>query len=274
MEQTLLQAGKAADYIRSVTSVAEFPVGIVLGSGLGDLAGRIEDQTVIPYSDIPFFQTCTAIGHKGNFICGQLGGKRVCAMQGRFHYYEGYDMRQVTLPVRVMSLLGVKWLFVSNASGALNSSYQVGDLMVITDHINMLPNPLVGPNADDFGPRFPDMLNAYDPAMISMAEELARESSITIRKGVYLATSGPSYETQAEYDFFKRIGADALGMSTTPEVIVARHAGMSVFGVSVISSGAHDCASDYTTDPDEVVKAAGEASRKLTILFTKLIENL
>lgn len=274
MEETLLQPGKAAEYIRSVTGGAEFSVGIILGTGLGSLAEKIEDRKVIPYSDIPGFASCTADGHKGNFITGRLGGKAVCAMQGRFHCYEGYDVRQVTLPVRVMRLLGVEHLFVSNASGGINSSFRVGDIMVITDHINMLPNPLVGPNASDFGPRFPDMLYAYDPGLIEKAFEVARECGIELRKGVYLATSGPSYETQAEYDWFKRMGADAVGMSTTPEVIVARHAGMSVFGVSVVSSNPHDTAEEYSIDGDEVIKAAEEAAGKLTVLFIRLIESL
>ena len=183
-------------------------------------------------------------------------------------------MGQITLPVRVMRLLGVQYLFVSNASGGINSAFKVGDIMVITDHINLLPNPLVGPNADSFGPRFPDMLNAYDPKLIEKAFKVAAENGIALRKGVYLATSGPSYETQAEYDWFKRMGADAVGMSTVPEVIVARHAGIRVFGVSVVSSAPHDTAADYFIDGEEVIKAAAEAAGKLTVLFTKLIESL
>ena len=274
MKDTLLQPGLAADYIRSVTGGAEFLAGIILGSGLGDMADDIEDKKIIPYSDIPGFACCTADGHKGNLIAGKLGGKPVCAMQGRFHYYEGYDIRQVTLPVRVMRLLGVEYLFVSNASGGINSSFKVGDIMVMTDHINMLPNPLVGPNADDFGPRFPDMLNAYGPELIEKAGLIARECGIKLRKGVYLATSGPSYETQAEYDWFRKMGADAVGMSTAPEVIVARHCGMKVFGVSVVSSAPHDTAADCHTDGDEVIRAAAEASLKLKLLFTRLIESI
>lgn len=274
MEDCLKQTLKAADYIRSVTGGTEFCVGIILGSGLGELAGQIEDKKVIPYSDIPGFLRCTADGHKGNFIAGRLGGKAVCAMQGRFHYYEGYDLRQITMPVRVMKLLGVRHLFVSNASGAINSSFKVGDMMVITDHINMLPNPLAGPNADEFGPRFPDMLEAYDPALIAAAEKVARAKGIALRKGVYLATCGPSYETQAEYDFYKKIGADAIGMSTAPEVIVAKHAGIPVFGVSVISSPPHDRPEDYNISSGEVLKAADEAAVKMTALFKGLIESL
>lgn len=274
MEDSLLQCGIAADYIRRKTGGAEFTIGIILGSGLGDLAETISDKTVIPYSDIPGFPQCTAAGHKGRLITGSLGGKQVCAMQGRFHCYEGYDMGQVTFPVRVMRLLGVQYLFVSNASGGINSAFKVGDIMVITDHINLLPNPLVGPNADSFGPRFPDMLCAYDPELAEKAFKVADENGIFLRKGVYLATSGPSYETQAEYDWFKRMGADAVGMSTVPEVIVARHAGIRVFGVSVISSAPHDTAAGYIIDGDEVIKAAAEAACKLTVLFTKLIESL
>ena len=274
MEVSLQQCGIIADYIRSVTSAADFSVGIILGSGLGDLAEIIEEKTVIPYSDIPGFVTCTADGHKGNLIAGKLGGKQVLAMQGRFHCYEGYDLKLVTLPVRVMKLLGVKYLFVSNASGGINSGFKVGDIMVITDHINMLPNPLIGPNASEFGPRFPDMLCAYDPALIAKADKIAAEEGIVLKKGVYLAVTGPSYETQAEYDYFKRIGADAVGMSTTPEVIVARHAGLSVFGVSVVSSAPHDKAEDYYIDSDEVIRAAQAATLKLNILFIRLIESL
>lgn len=274
MEDSLLQAGIAADYIRSVTGGEVFFAGIILGSGLGEIAEAIADKTVIPYSDIPGFLSCTADGHKGRLIAGKLGGKPVVAMQGRFHYYEGYDVRQITLPVRVMRLMGVKYLFVSNASGGVNSSFRVGDLMVISDHINLLPNPLVGPNADGFGPRFPDMLGAYDRGLIARAFDIAADCGIALRKGVYLAVSGPSYETQAEYDYFKRIGADAVGMSTTPEVIVARHAGMSVFGVSVVSSAPHDTEAEYYIDGDEVIKAAEAASRQLILLFTRIIESL
>lgn len=273
MEDYLSQLEEAADYIRSRTGGESFHTGLILGSGLGDIADRLEDRTVVPYSDIPHFVRSTAEGHKGNLVAGRLGGKPVCALQGRFHHYEGYDSRQVTFPVRVLRLLGVKQLFVSNASGALNGRFRTGDIMVITDHINLLPNPLVGPNAGQFGPRFPDMLDAYDPELVEKAFEVASQCGIRLVRGVYLATSGPSYETQAEYNFFKLAGADAVGMSTTPEVIVARHCGISVFGVSVITAEAHDTADDYHYDSAEVLKAAGAASLKLTTIFSKLIES-
>lgn len=174
-------------------------IGIILGSGLGALADKIEDATVIPYSEIPHFAHSTAIGHKGNFICGNLGGVPVIAMQGRFHYYEGYSMEQVTFPVRVMKLIGVETLFVSNAAGGINSTFRVGDLMIIRDHINNLPNPLIGPNKEEFGVRFPDMTRAYDRELIAKAERIAQEEKIELKKGVYVGLTGPSYETPAEY---------------------------------------------------------------------------
>jgi len=250
-------------------------VGIVLGSGLGKLAEQIEDPLVIPYNRIPGFPVSTAIGHKGNFIVGKLAGKCVIAMQGRIHYYEGYGMNLVTLPIRVMIQLGIRYLFVSNAAGATNLDYHVGDLMIIRDHINLLPNPLIGPNLDDFGPRFPDMTRPYDPNLIRMAEQIADEEGIHLQKGVYVACTGPCYETPAEYKYFRLIGADAVGMSTTSEVIVARHSSIPVFGMSVITDVAP--ASDdeeYVTDGDAIVKAADSAADKMTYIFKRLIEKL
>ena len=250
-------------------------VGIVLGSGLGKLAEQIEDPLVIPYNRIPGFPVSTAIGHKGNFIVGKLAGKCVIAMQGRIHYYEGYGMNLVTLPIRVMIQLGIRYLFVSNAAGATNLDYHVGDLMIIRDHINLLPNPLIGPNLDDFGPRFPDMTRPYDPNLIRMAEQIAAEEGIQLQKGVYVACTGPCYETPAEYKYFRLIGADAVGMSTTSEVIVARHSSIPVFGMSVITDVAP--ASDdeeYVTDGDAIVKAADSAADKMTCIFKRLIEKL
>ena len=205
---------------------------IILGSGLGSLADQIEEAVVIPYSEIPHFMHSTAAGHKGNFICGRLGGKQVLAMQGRFHYYEGYTMQQVTFPVRVMKLLGIKNLLVSNAAGGINTSFKVGDLMIIRDHINMMPNPLIGPNDEQFGTRFPDMTRAYDREFIGLVEEIAASHGISLKKGVYVGLTGPSFETPAEYAFYGRVGGDAIGMSTVPEVIVARHAGLRVFGMT------------------------------------------
>lgn len=249
--------------------------GIVLGSGLGRLADNIENPVTIPYKSIPGFPVSTAIGHKGNFIAGTLGGKCVIAMQGRLHYYEGYPMELVTLPIRVMKVLGIRHLFVSNAAGGVNFDFHVGDLMIIRDHINMLPNPLVGPNLAELGPRFPDMTRPYDPGLIAIAKKLAADYGIEVREGVYLAGTGPSYETPAEYKYFRTIGADAIGMSTIPEVIVARHGGIPVFGMSVITNEAHDdYAEDYVNDGDDVVRAADAAAEKMSRLFTGIIEAL
>ena len=250
-------------------------VGIVLGSGLGKLANQIEDPIVIPYKEIRGFPISTAIGHKGNFIVGKLGGKTVIAMQGRIHCYEGYPMQLVTLPIRVMVKLGIRYLFVSNAAGGTNLSYHVGDLMIIKDHINMLPNPLIGPNLDEFGPRFPDMTRPYDPALIRKAHRIAEKEGIYLQRGVYVAVTGPCYETPAEYRYFRSIGADAVGMSTTPEVIVARHSSIPVFGMSVITDVAHATDDDdYVTDGEAIVKAADAAADKMTIIFKELIEQL
>lgn len=265
----------AAEYIAARLDGRKPLAGIVLGSGLGKLADEIENPTVIPYKDIPGFPVSTAIGHKGNFIAGELGGKYVVAMQGRFHYYEGYPMDLVTLPIRVMKVLGIQYLFVSNAAGGVNFDFKMGDLMVITDHINHLPNPLVGPNLAEFGPRFLDMTRPYDVRLRKMAFSIAGEMGIELRSGVYFAGTGPSYETPAEYKYFRLIGADAVGMSTIPEVIVARHSDIHVFGMSVITNEAHDDYSeDYVNDGDDVVAAADAAADKMTALFTKMIASL
>lgn len=265
----------AADYIAAKLSGRKPFAGIVLGSGLGKLADKIENQTVIPYRDIPGFPVSTAVGHKGNFIAGELGGKFVLAMQGRFHFYEGYPMELVTLPIRVMKVLGIQYLFVSNAAGGVNFDFKVGDLMVISDHINHLPNPLIGPNLEEFGPRFPDMTRPYDPNLRKMAFEIAAGLGYGLKSGVYFASTGPTYETPAEYKYYRLIGADAVGMSTIPEVIVARHSGIPVFGMSVITNEAHDdYAEDYVNDGDDVVKAADAAADKMTAIFTKIIEKL
>ena len=265
----------AADYVASRLNGHKPMVGIVLGSGLGKLAEKIEGKIVIPYKEIPGFPVSTAIGHKGNFIAGYLGGKPVIAMQGRFHYYEGYTMELVTLPIRVMKVLGIQYLFVSNAAGGVNFDFKVGDLMVITDHISHLPNPLIGPNMPEFGPRFPDMTRPYDLDLRKKAFEIAADLGITLKQGVYFAGTGPSYETPAEYKYFRLIGGDAVGMSTIPEVIVARHSDIPVFGMSVITNEAHDdYAEDYVNDGDDVVVAADAAAVKMTTLFTRIIETL
>lgn len=265
----------AADYIAAKLDGRKPFAGIVLGSGLGKLADRIENQIVIPYREIPGFPVSTAVGHKGNFIAGELGGKFVVAMQGRFHFYEGYPMELVILPIRVMKVLGIQYLFVSNAAGGVNFDYKVGDLMVITDHISHLPNPLIGPNLEEFGPRFPDMTRPYDLRLRKMALEIAAEQGYDLKQGVYFASTGPTYETPAEYKYYRLIGADAVGMSTIPEVIAARHSDIPVFGMSVITNEAHDdYADDYVNDGDDVVKAADAAADTMTALFTRIIERL
>ena len=265
----------AVDYIREQLWDRVPTVGIVLGSGLGKLADRIENPIVIPYRTIPGFPVSTAIGHKGNFIIGDFGGKFVMAMQGRFHYYEGYTMELVTLPIRVMKMLGVSYLFVSNAAGGCNPDYEVGDLLIIKDHISLFPNPLLGPNFEDFGPRFPDMTCAYDLELIGKAQKIAAEMGVRYHKGVYFGNPGPTYETPAEVRFYRMAGADVLGMSTIPEVIVARHCGMRVFGMSVITN---KCNTDNTphnfNDGDDVVRAADAAADRMCGIFTRLIETL
>ena len=266
---------KAADFVKERLDGKVPVAGIVLGSGLGKLADKIENPIVIHYKDIPGFPVSTAIGHKGNFIAGELGGKFVIAMQGRLHYYEGYPMELVTLPIRVMKVLGSSYLFVSNAAGGINFDFRVGDLMIIKDHINMLPNPLIGPNLDDFGPRFPDMTPPYDAKLIAKAKEIAAAEGIELREGVYISGTGPSYETPAEWHFFRTIGADAAGMSTVPEVIVARHSEIPVFGMSVITNAAQkEFAADSKNAGDEGVRAADAAADKMTLIFAKIIESL
>lgn len=275
MDSRVKKIREAAAFISESIGGRTPEAGIVLGSGLGKLGDAIEAEAVIPFARIPHFVKSTAIGHKGNFIFGRLAGKYVCAMQGRFHYYEGYAMEQVTLPIRVMAALGIKTLLVSNAAGGLNPSFQVGDLMIIRDHINLLPNPLIGPNFAEFGDRFPDMTAAYDLDLIARAEKIAKKAKIPVRKGVYLGNSGPSYETPAEVRFYRCIGADAVGMSTVPEVLVARHCGIPVFGMSVITNVSNiDNASTVLNDGDDVVRAADAAADRMCTIFRKLIESL
>jgi len=247
-------------------------LGIVLGSGLGRLADSIKDPLIIPYSSLPGFPVSTAVGHKGNFIVGELGGKCVIAMQGRIHYYEGYGMNLVVLPIRVMISVGIQKLIVSNAAGGVGFHLHLGDLMIIKDHINLLPNPLIGPNINELGPRFPDMTHPYDPSLIRLAKEEAQKLGIELKEGIYVGGTGPSYETPAEYKFFRIIGGDAVGMSTIPEVIVARHAGVPVFGISVITNEAHDdYAEDFVNDGNDVVVAANAAADKMTKLISNMI---
>ncbi len=226
---------QTADYLKS--KISEIPnTAIILGTGLGELAHEIEDKNEIPYTEIPNFPVSTVEGHSGKLIVGTLGGKKVLAMQGRFHYYEGYDMKQVTFPVRVFQALGIEYLFVSNAAGGMNSSFDIGDIMLIEDHINLFPeHPLHGKNFNELGTRFPDMSEAYNKSLRLMAMEIAKEKNIKLQHGVYIGLQGPTFETPAEYNWLRIIGGDAVGMSTVPEVIVANHAGIKVLAFSIIT---------------------------------------
>lgn len=243
---------------------------IILGTGLGELAKEIDKEQVIPYTEIPHFPVSTVEGHAGCLIFGKLGGKDILAMEGRFHYYEGYDMKQVTFPIRVMRELGIKTLFVSNAAGGTNPAFEIGDLMIITDQINFMPeNPLRGANIPQ-GPRFPDMGHAYDPQLIQLADAIADENGIKVQHGVYLATQGPTYETPSEYRMFARWGADAVGMSTVPEVIVARHCGIRCFGISIITDlgGMEEV---VLITHEDVQKAAAEAQPRMATIMGEMI---
>lgn len=244
---------------------------VILGTGLGNLAEAITDKTEIPYSEIPHFPVSTVEGHSGKLLVGRLGGKEVLAMQGRFHYYEGYSMQEVTYPVRVMRELGVGTLFVSNASGGVNPAFHIGDLMLITDHINFFPeHPLRGRNIP-YGPRFPDMGEAYDHGLADLARTIAAEKEIPLQEGVYLGTQGPTFETPAEYRMYHLWGADAVGMSTVPEVIVARHCGIRVLGISVITDlGLEGIVAKVSHE--EVQKAADAAQPRMTEIIRELIQ--
>ncbi len=266
----LEKINQTADYIR--TRVSDMPkTAIILGTGLGALVDHIEDKLFIPYSEIPNFPVSTVEGHSGNLIFGTLQGKRVIAMQGRFHYYEGYDMKAVTFPVRVFKALGVDTLFVSNAAGGMNKEFRVGDIMIITDHINLFPeNPLRGKNYAELGPRFPSMTEAYSKPLIALADQIAAEKGIRVMHGVYVGTPGPTFETPAEYEYFRIIGGDAVGMSTVPEVIVANHAGMRVFGVSVITDLGGKDVTEVPTH-EEVQRAAEQAQPKMMEIMRELV---
>jgi purine-nucleoside phosphorylase len=248
--------------------------GIILGTGLGDLAHAITDKKEIPYEKIPHFPVSTVEGHQGKLIVGKLGGKPVLAMQGRFHFYEGYDMKQVTYPVRVMQLLGFEYLFVSNAAGGMNESFRVGDIMLICDHINLFPeHPLRGKNLPELGTRFPDMYEAYDKKLQKLALLIAEKHHIQLQTGVYVGTQGPTFETPAEYRFFKRIGGDAVGMSTVPEVIVARQGGLKVLDFSIITVlGGGETAEKVSHE--EVLEAAKIAQPKMAFLLEEIIKQL
>lgn len=259
---------QATDYLLQYASECE--IGIILGSGLSNFIDNIKVEKSIPYTQIPHFPHSTVKGHKGMLVIGRLkNNKKVICMQGRFHYYEGYTMQEVTFPIRVMKALGVNTLVVTNAAGGVNPNHKVGDIMLIKDHINLMPNPLIGPNDERLGVRFPSMSTIYNLELRQKAKEIAKQEGINLQEGVYLATTGPSFETPAEYTFFRTIGADAIGMSTVPEVIVASHSSMKVFGMSVISN---------VFNPDSIAECTHEevleGVKKAGDNMSKIVENL
>lgn len=263
---------ETAQWIKAHTQLAP-QTAIVLGTGLGRLAAEIEVVDAFPYSEIPNFPVSTVEGHSGRLLFGRLGGKEVMALEGRFHYYEGYTMKEVTFPVRVMHELGIKTLFVSNAAGGMNPDFEIGDLMLITDHINFMPeHPLHGPNFPT-GPRFPDMSEAYNRELLDMARGIAAEKGIRTVEGVYIATQGPTYETPAEYKMFRILGADAVGMSTVPEVIVARHCGIRVFGISIITDLGVE-GKIVEVSHEEVQRAANAVQPLMADIFREMIRRM
>ena len=270
---SLERVTRAADAVRG--RWAHTPdVAVILGTGLGKLAEVIEKPEIIPYPEIPDFPSSTVESHAGRLLCGTLAGKRVIAMQGRFHRYEGYSLQQVTFPVRVLDALGAKVLIVSNACGVVRSDWKPGDLMLIADHINLLgDNPLIGPNDDRLGPRFPDMSAPYDETLRALARSIAAELGITLREGVYVAVPGPTLETRSEYKLIREIGGDVVGMSTVPEVIVAVHAGLRVLGISIITDEAVPETLTATT-LEHIVAAANKAEPSLTALVRGVIQRL
>jgi purine-nucleoside phosphorylase len=248
--------------------------GIILGTGLGGLVEEIQADVVFPYGDLPHFPVSTSPSHKGQLVCGTLAGKTVVAMEGRFHYYEGYSTRQITLPVRVMKALGCRNLIISNACGGMNPQYSKGDIMVIEDHIGLfLENPLRGPNDDRLGPRFPDMCEPYDKGLLRLAREVAREEKIPCQQGVFVAVPGPNLETRAEYRLLRQMGADVVGMSTVPEVIVAAHSGMRSLGLSIVTDMCLADALEPVNLPD-IIATANAAERKLRVLVRRVVEKL
>jgi len=267
------QINDAVAAVRHMTDSAP-DVAIILGTGLGALAEQIEGSISCPYANLPYFPVPTVATHEGNLVFGSLSGKNVVTMQGRFHYYEGYSMQETTFPVRVAKALGAKTLIVSNAAGGLNPQFRAGDMMIITDHINLMGgNPLIGPNDDLLGPRYPDMSEPYSTELIELAETIALEQAMKVQEGVYVAVAGPNLETAAEYRFLRYIGADAVGMSTVPEVLVAVHAGLKVFGVSAITD---ECLPDalQPANIEKIIRIAGDIEPRLTKLVGYLIERM
>lgn len=273
MSKLLTKINDAVASIREKSDIVP-SVGIVLGTGLGDLVKEIDIKQEYSYRDLPHFPLSTVETHAGKLILGYISDKPVVAMQGRFHYYEGYSMQQITFPIRLMKILGIKTLVISNAAGGMNPLYQKGDIMIMDDHINLLgDNPLIGTNEDELGPRFPDMSEPYSKRLNAIGEKIAREEKIKVQRGVYVAVSGPNLETRAEYRFLRGIGADVVGMSTVPEVIVARHMEIEVFGVSVVTD---ECFPDALEPADvaDIIRTANEAQPRLTLLMKRLIETL
>lgn len=264
---------ETADFLKSKIKTNP-KTGIILGTGLGNLVTQITETTEIPYETIPNFPVSTVEGHSGKLIVGLLGGVEVVAMQGRFHYYEGYDMKAVTFPVRVMKALGIENLLVSNASGGVHPDFEIGDLMIITDHLNLFPeHPLRGKNFAELGPRFPDMSNAYSKELIAKAKNIAAKNNIKVVEGVYVGTTGPTFETPAEYKYFRTIGGDAVGMSTVPEVIVANHSGMKVFGMSIITDlGVPGKIVEVTHE--EVQEIGNKVQPLMTLIMKELVKEL
>jgi len=273
MEDLLEKIDQVTDFIKQQTKITP-EIGIILGTGLGSTGGEIQLDKVIEYTDIPHFPVSTVESHSGRLLLGTLSGKKVVAMQGRFHYYEGYSMQEVTFPVRVMHKLGVKILVVSNACGGMNPQFQAGDIMAITDHINLQgDNPLIGKNLDELGPRFPDMYGCYDRDLIKLVEEVALEEGLKLQKGVYVSVAGPNLETAAEYRFLRGIGADVVGMSTVPEVIVARHQGSKVLGLSIVTDmGLPDALGPMNLE--KILRTAAEAEPKLKRLIVRALERI
>jgi purine-nucleoside phosphorylase len=268
----LEQLNEAYEHIRKQIS-GEPEIGIILGTGLGKLVDEIKIEKTIPYNFIPHFPISTVESHFGKLIFGTIGDQKIVAMQGRFHFYEGYNMQQITFPLRVLKMLGIKTLFISNAAGGMNLDYKKGDLMIIDDHINLQGhNPLIGPNRAEFGPRFPDMSQPYDKDLIQKALEYGKSQNFRVHTGVYVAVTGPQLETRAEYRFLRMIGGDAVGMSTVPEVIVAHHMGLKTFAMSVITD---ECNPENLSkvDVSEIIAVANEAEPRLTQILKYLIEN-
>jgi purine-nucleoside phosphorylase len=274
MEDLVEKVKHSAAYLRSEIS-AGYGYGVILGSGLGNLTAQMKVHQEVPYSEIPGFPVSTVEGHKGSLIFGEMGGKNIVCMNGRFHYYEGYSMQEVTFPIRVMKYLGVHTLLISNASGGMNAAFEVGDLMIITDHIYMQPeHPLRGKNYNEFGPRFPNMSEPYDKEMIRKGKAIAKAHNITCHTGVYVGLQGPTFETPAEYKWLHIIGGDAVGMSTTPEVVVARHMDIKVFAISVISDVGYPADKADHVSHAFVLEKASEAEPKMTKIILELLNQI